>query len=68
MAVVGLRILIPRQVQTQFVDDLGALADPVLPGLGGDVAVDPLADRALEGRPVELAPLLVGDFKAVRLG
>ena len=54
MLVVGCAVLVAGEVQTEFVDHLRALANPFLPGLGGDVGLDPFPDGALEGGGFEL--------------
>ncbi len=53
--VVHLLILVTGEVEAQLVDHLGALPDPGLPRLGGDVFVDPCTHRAAERRRIHLA-------------
>ena len=43
---VGRLVFIPAEIQSEFVDDLGPLPDPIIPGLVGDVVLDPCADGA----------------------
>ena len=46
--VVGGRILVLGQIESQLVDHLGSMTDPLPPGLRGDVLRDPLSHRSLE--------------------
>ena len=43
---VGFLILVATEVKAQFVDDLGPLANPLLPGFRADVLKDPRTNHA----------------------
>ena len=68
VGVVGCLVLLAGEVQSHLIDDLRALFDPLPPGLGGNVLLNPLADRAAKGRFFQLLARTTGSLADERPG